>query len=772
MSETRTSKGRLEIRQTVEGEAALLRLEGSMDETFSGFDPTEASQVVIELGKLSRITSYGVRQWIRGRDQLAAKQLYYVNCPPFFIDQLNMVLNFGGHGQVLTAFAPFSCPGCKHEKWALIDVLAKYDDLAAGRFPEQPCEKCQQRMEMDELPETYFGFVKAAGAKSLSREVAPLLSSAQLYAGGATAAAAPAASVRKLVHEHVTYFRIAGAIDRRFRARSLLEGTEGEVVVDLRELTAIADDGKEEWERLRTGLQKRASLLTLVDVPPPMLEAIDKGKLSLGGAVVYSILAPHKCEGCGRQTAETLPLGATGAAKKICSACGSQLRYVGKTEHMGLAARLTSGPILAGTHAMIERRDDLLSRAEVEAAAPDLPRKKGVILGKYEIARALSVGGMAEVFLAVQKGIGGFEKPVALKRIRRNVLDRRHQAVEQFLNEAKIAATLAHPNIAQIFDVGEEEGLLYLAMEYVHGKDLRVILRRLKDRNEKLPLGVALHIAQQIAGALHHAYTTQDLNGRQLKAIHRDVSPHNVLVAFDGTIKLIDFGVATSAATGVEAGQVAGKHNYMSPEQLQAQPLDARSDLFSLGVVLYELCTGERPFQQETREATLQAVNEAQFKMPSELRPDLPKSIDKLFQKLLAKKAADRFPDGQTLAEELKSFAQKNGVTIDNSWLRQTVPTLFPSSSSSEEAVPASAFTPRSDSFSLDPTNNQLTMYDTPSQKPGAGRGVGYTSGSLRVYDEQTLSQMVNPITKKSRFWMFLALILAVALLAALWWRY
>src|SRR5262249_2489915 len=157
----------------------------------------------------------------------------------------------------------------------------------------------------------------------------------------------------------------------------------------------------------------------------------------------------------------------------------------------------------------------------------------------------------------------------------------------------KIAATLAHPNIAQIFDVGEEEGVLYLAMEYVHGKDLRAFSKRLKDKGERMPLGVALYIVQQVGRALHHAYTTVDLNGRQLKAIHRDISPHNILIGFDGTVKLVDFGVATSATTHQgDPLTVAGKHNYMSPEQLQGQPLDARSDLFALGVVLYELLAG------------------------------------------------------------------------------------------------------------------------------------------------------------------------------------
>jgi eukaryotic-like serine/threonine-protein kinase len=777
MNQRTVAKGRLEIHESVDGDAALLRLSGAMDETFTGFDPTHASQVVIELGGLSRITSYGVRQWIRSRDQLAVKNLYYLNCPPFFIDQLNMVLNFGGHGQVITAFAPFSCSKCKSEQWALIDVLKRHAELAAGKVPDEPCPTCNSKMEMDELPETYFGFVKTAGARGLSPAVAPLLSSAQLYVGAPTSSVAEPgpvgerAQVQKLVHDRVTYFRISGLLDKRFRARSLLEGTEGEVALDVAELV-VADEGREEWDRLRLGLAQRASVVTLVDLPPSFLDAVQTNKLSLAGTVVYSTLQPHHCEGCGRDSNESVVL-AGGSQERVCSSCGSMMRYVGKPEQLQLAARLSSGPILSGTREMIERREDLLSRARIEAEAPPEIRRPGSILGKYEIVRALSVGGMAEVFLAVQKGIGGFEKPVALKRIRKTVLERRHFAVEQFLNEAKIAATLTHPNIAQIYDVGEDEGLLYLAMEYVHGKDLRVFLRRLRERGEKVPLGAALHIAEQIARALHHAYTTADLNGRQLKAIHRDISPHNVLVSFDGAIKLVDFGVAISASTGQEPGQIAGKHNYMSPEQLQGQPLDARSDLFSLGVVLYEMLTFERPFQHDTREETLAAVNEARYQAASELRPDLPKSIDKLLGKLLSKKPSDRFPDGSRVADELLAFAAQTQAVGGAEWIRSLIPVVFPSSSTeTDDSAFQPTATPHSDSFSLEPTNNRLTMEEpTPSARQQPLRLAGGVDPAS--FDEHTVSQLISPQrNQRLRMYMIAALVLMAALLAILWWRY
>lgn len=716
MNETRTMKGRLEIRQTVDGDATLMRLTGPIDEAFSGFDPIRTSQVVLELGGLTRITSYGVRQWIKARDQLsqAAKHLYYVNCPPCFVDQLNMVLNFGGPGQVVSAFAPFTCTNCRLEHRVMVDIVHRYDELLTGKLQASPCPSCKGAMEMDELPETFFGFVRAAGARAIGGAAAAILAASQLYSGAPLASELPGGadrvSVQKLVHEQVTYFRIGGVIDKRFRARSLLEGVEGEVVLDLRELAGIAEDGREEWDRLRAGLAERARLVTLVDVPPPILSAMQAG-LSLAGAVVYSIYAPHQCQSCNRTADASIVLSKPGgfAAKQTCKACGGVNRYTGKPEHAALAQRLPGEPILAATREVIERREDLLSRARIEAdATPQTIAKKGTILGKYEIVRALSVGGMAEVFLAVQRGIGGFEKPVALKRIRRTVLERRHFAVEHFLDEAKIAATLAHPNIAQIFDVGEEDGVLYLAMEYVHGKDLRVIAKKRKEHNTKMPLPAALFVVHEVARALHHAYTTINLAGRQLKAIHRDVSPHNILCGFDGAIKLVDFGVAISATTAAEPTHIAGKQSYMSPEQLAGQTLDARSDLFSLGVVLYELLTDQRPFAGEGRPDMATVTT---YVPVSKLRPELPPGIDAIVDKLLANAPSARFSDGNKVAEAIATFAKTAGIALSNDWMRSTMPTLFPRGSDdggvdADGVLQHTMQTPRSDSFSLQPGAN------------------------------------------------------------------
>jgi serine/threonine-protein kinase len=192
----------------------------------------------------------------------------------------------------------------------------------------------------------------------------------------------------------------------------------------------------------------------------------------------------------------------------------------------------TSLPVASSK--VIAQRSEIMSRAITDAKVAQAGENAAaavtaddVIFGKYKIVPRLSVGGMAEVFLANQVGIGGFEKPVALMRIQRKLLDSRHMAIDMFLNEAKIAGRLMHPNIVQVLDVGEAGGALYLAMEYVHGKDLRAVIKKIKQTGATIPLGEALFVAREVAHALHFAYWSTDMSGKRLSVVHRDVSPHN-----------------------------------------------------------------------------------------------------------------------------------------------------------------------------------------------------------------------------------------------------
>jgi serine/threonine protein kinase len=206
-------------------------------------------------------------------------------------------------------------------------------------------------------------------------------------------------------------------------------------------------------------------------------------------------------------------------------------------------------------------------------------------LGKYSVIRKLGAGGMAEVFLCKLVGIGGFEKHVVLKKIRADIASD-SEFITMFFDEARLAANLSHPNIIQVFEVDQLEGVPYIAMEYVRGATLAGVLKRIRDANRTIEYG---HLAQIFAGVcagLEHAHNAQDASGRALRIVHRDISPQNIIVSFDGTPKIFDFGVAKARGSLSLTGsnQVKGKFAYMAPEQLRAQPVDAKADVFAVGV--------------------------------------------------------------------------------------------------------------------------------------------------------------------------------------------
>jgi serine/threonine protein kinase len=216
----------------------------------------------------------------------------------------------------------------------------------------------------------------------------------------------------------------------------------------------------------------------------------------------------------------------------------------------------------------------------------------GTRVGRYTIVDRIGAGGMAELFLARQDGPRGFAKPIALKLLHAHIGED-PEFVAMFEREARVAAALVHPHVVQVLDIGVAEDEHFLALEFVHGRDLRRILVA---QRGPLPLGPALRVVTDVAKALHYVHTRCDPHGRPLDLVHRDVSPANVLVGFAGSVKLADFGIAKAAdqTAHTRTGTLKGKFGYMAPEQCLQQGVDARSDLFALGVVLYEATTGRR----------------------------------------------------------------------------------------------------------------------------------------------------------------------------------
>jgi eukaryotic-like serine/threonine-protein kinase len=287
--------------------------------------------------------------------------------------------------------------------------------------------------------------------------------------------------------------------------------------------------------------------------------------------------------------------------------------------------------------------------------------RPGTQLGRYAIVKRIGCGGMAEVYLARSDAMGGFAKAVALKVVHAHLVQE-PVAVKSFLREARLAATLDHPNIVQVLDVGVMGGEHTLVMEHLHGRDVGGIMSTL-DEGEPMPLPCALRIVLDVCAALEYAHAKRGANDEPLAIVHRDVSPSNVLVGFNGVVKLTDFGIAKIGAqsTTTTAGMLKGKFGYMSPEQSLGQPVDARSDVFSLGILLYETTTGARAFYGANAFAIMNSVIEGEYVPPNEVRPDYPPALADIVARCLMPEVELRYDSVAALRRELEAFA----VTVD-----------------------------------------------------------------------------------------------------------
>jgi len=279
----------------------------------------------------------------------------------------------------------------------------------------------------------------------------------------------------------------------------------------------------------------------------------------------------------------------------------------------------------------------------------------GRMLGKYEVLCRLSTGGMAEIFLASQRGLAGFRKLVVLKQILPDIKGE-EEFVRMFLDEARVTAAFNHPNIAQVYDLDVADGELFLAMEFVQGATLVEVAKACRAANMPIPIGLSLASARDTALALHYAHTFTDPLGRPASVIHRDVAEKNIMVTYEGVTKLLDFGIAKNLArkSRTQVGMVKGTSGYMSPEQILGEPLDARSDLFSLGVVLHECLTGMRLFHAKTPSAGVGAVLHGQVPPPSRNNKAVPPELDAIVLKALSKKRDDRYASTLEFARALE----------------------------------------------------------------------------------------------------------------------
>jgi len=325
---------------------------------------------------------------------------------------------------------------------------------------------------------------------------------------------------------------------------------------------------------------------------------------------------------------------------------------------------------------MTEASGPSMDRPGVLDGGEGLPKR----FGKYTLLRRVATGGMAELFLALHRSVAGFEKLIVIKRILPS-MNSDQGFIDMLLHEARIAATLSHPNVVQIFDVGFAEGAYYIAMEHIHGEDLRSIVHQMKKlRMTEFPLEHALAIVLGMCAGLAYAHEKRGLDDEPLRIVHRDVSPQNVIVTYGGDIKVVDFGIAKSGdgmGEDTRSGRLKGKVPYMSPEQARGEEIDWRSDIFALGIILFELTTGKRLFKGRNELETLRLICDRVYPTPKQVKPGYPLRLDAIVTKALAKDRSERYQSARQMQADLEAYIRQERVAVSTLGLRDWMQKLY-----------------------------------------------------------------------------------------------
>jgi serine/threonine-protein kinase len=320
-----------------------------------------------------------------------------------------------------------------------------------------------------------------------------------------------------------------------------------------------------------------------------------------------------------------------------------------------------------------------------------------VWFGKYKLLERIAVGGMAEVFLAVRPGLEGFEKTLAIKRIRPH-LSSEESFVKMFLNEAKLAAQLQHPNIVQIYDLGKINSSFYIAMEYISGRDMSRVVPKAEKNGIQFPMEYGMAIAERVLDGLAYAHTKTDDFGGPLHVVHRDITPENIMVAWNGNVKILDFGIAkaTTQTDQTKAGEIKGKLSYMSPEQGMGKVLDERSDIFTLGVVLYEWLTGYKLFTGENEMAILKSIIDGRIYPPSYFRDDIPEPVEDILMRALQKDRDQRYQSASEMQFDIQQWLHAADFVPTSTHLANFMKQIFADEIEEERAALAAAARERS----------------------------------------------------------------------------
>ena len=338
--------------------------------------------------------------------------------------------------------------------------------------------------------------------------------------------------------------------------------------------------------------------------------------------------------------------------------------------------------------------------------------------GKYRLEKRIATGGMAEIFLAHRRDAP--MDPLVIKRILPHLV-KSGEFVSMFLDEARIAAQLTHKNVVSIEDVGQIDGAYYIAMEYVHGEDIRRIYNRAYKLQRSLPLSHSIRVIADAALGLGYAHKLRDLTGKPMGVVHRDVSPQNILVTYEGDAKVVDFGIAKAAnkVAQTRAGVLKGKYSYMSPEQALGDGIDHRTDIFALGIILYETTTGTRLFKRHNELATLQAIIKCEFVPPSEALPNYPPELEDVLLKALEKDPDLRYDDAEEFSAALYDFLYDSGLYVEREVVADFMRDLFSDRLEEEEGTGQPAL-PHVDEVREEMADSTTPMRSSPREPTAA----------------------------------------------------
>jgi hypothetical protein len=656
----------------------LIRMRGTIDADLPTSELTRniGPSFVVDLGGVERVTSFGVREWTRMLDRIQSGWVGFINCRPIVVAQFNMVANFGKQGQIVSLFLPYVCDACGEECEELVDLRDNFALVESSEPPTMKCPRCGQDAAFDDFPDTYFSYTRTQGRPRVPEGAARILS-------GKLDAPSNPFQAEKEIADDLTAVWFSGSLDGRARMKRVFDGLQGDVVIELSGLTDIDDDGV---NKLLEQLKSQDCTPYLARVPSLAVSSLCSGALFRS---LVSFMLEGACQKCGRAVATEVPAGEGRRSwTRICEHCISECRLVADVELAERAAQACAPSVpesvlrYLDTHPAGQRPGDKNRAAAAAAARHTRPAQSG-----YEVIKPLGKGGMAEVFLARKKGIEGFEKRVVLKRMQPE-LAARAEFAEMFLQEARTAARITHPNVVHIFDLGIDAGQYFIAMEYVEGWDLALIAGATRKLRKRIPIPVACRLVADLCAGLHAAHTARDESGQIAPIVHRDVSPHNILVSVEGTVKLTDFGISKSGDSGSKTrdGVVKGKVPYMAPEQLNAKVgvSDHRVDVYQAGVVFAELLVGYNAFNQQ--DDTQSVVSVLMNKLPDfeTERPDCPPFVVELAKKALAPTPETRFQTARQLQVELENaivtmLQSSLGADVVAAWLAELAAEAVPS---------------------------------------------------------------------------------------------